>query len=286
MDLLSDDAERSEDEFAGDGDSIASDIAPPVHPVPAMQEAFQESIQEAGDAEDEAPKPAPLDVEARRKALLDSETYDPSWAARWKQKPTATCHPITKLMSQIIFGLHLLYQRSAKSDAEVVKILQVHVDEIDAFLEETTEDFTLAVKDIEERIGFLKLPMSHVEVFETMLDDKNFRNQLIEGNDKIERIIERTAKAMNAALLDVQKGVNTTQQLAAYLDGVKNDWPQDTRDQTAIYMAMKGNEEGWRSCLRDLQGKGHQLGVALVQLGTVVGEMSKLAAAASRKNMV
>ncbi|PNS21288.1 hypothetical protein CAC42_1067 [Sphaceloma murrayae] len=266
-----------------DEDAFSDDEAP-IHPVPAMQEAFEESIQEAADGDEDTSRTGDPGAEARRRELLDQPTYDASWTTRWKQRPSARCHPIIKLMSQIIFGLHLLYQRQAKSDAEVVKILQVHVDEIDAFLEKTTEDFDLAMKDIDERIAFLKLPMTHVEVFDVMLDDKKFRTQLIQGNDKIEKIIERTAKAMNAALLDIQKAVNTTQQLAEYLDSVRDDWPHDTPDQSAIFVAMKGNEEGWRGCLRDLQGKGHQLGVALVQLGTVVGEMSKLAAAASRRN--
>ncbi|TKX24534.1 hypothetical protein C1H76_3142 [Elsinoe australis] len=285
-------ADRAKDSRDGVGhkydpeldEEAMSDDEAPIHPVAAMQEAFEESIQEAADGDDESTRAMDASAEARRRELLDQPTYDASWTTRWKQRPSARCHPIIKLMSQIIFGLHLLYQRQAKSDAEVVKILQVHVDEIDAFLEKTTEDFDLAMKDIDERISFLKLPMTHLEVFDVMLDDKKFRTQLIEGNDKIESIIERTAKAMNAALLDVQKAVNTTQQLAEYLDSVQDDWPHETPDQSAIFVAMKGNEEGWRACLRDLQGKGHQLGVALVQLGTVVAEISKLAGAASRRN--
>lgn len=287
-------ADRAKDSRDGVGhkydpeldEEAMSDDEAPIHPVAAMQEAFEESIQEAADGDDESTRAMDASAEARRRELLDQPTYDASWTTRWKQRPSARCHPIIKLMSQIIFGLHLLYQRQAKSDAEVVKILQVHVDEIDAFLEKTTEDFDLAMKDIDERISFLKLPMTHLEVFDVMLDDKKFRTQLIEGNDKIESIIERTAKAMNAALLDVQKAVNTTQQLAEYLDSVQDDWPHETPDQSAIFVAMKGNEEGWRACLRDLQGKGHQLGVALVQLGTVVAEISKLAGAASRRNAV
>ena len=227
-----------------------------------------------------------FDAETRRRELLEQETYDESWTARWKQKPETQCHPIVKLMAQIIFGLQLLYQQQAKSDVEVAKILQSHVDEIDSFLERTTEDFDLALKDIQDRIGHLKLPMTHLEVFDVMLDDRRFRNQLVEGNDKIETIIERTAKQMNAALFDIQKGVNTTQQMAEYLDTVQEDWPHNSDEQTAIIVAMRGNEEGWRACLRELQSKGNRLGVALVQLGTVVGEMSKLAAAASRRNMV
>jgi len=269
-----------------DDDSVES-ISAPMHPVLGMQEAFEESIREAADEEDdpEAASSEP-DAETRRRELLDRDTFDDSWTTRWKQNPSARCHPLVKLMAQIIFGLHLLHQQQAKSDAEVVKILQTHVDEIDGFLEKTTEDFDLAIKDIEERIGFLKLPMTHVEVFDIMLEDRKFRTQLVEGNTKIEKIIERTAKAMNAALLDIQKGVNTVQQLALYLERASSDWPQQSPEQAAILVAMRGNEEGWKVCFGELQSKGNKLGVDLVKLGTVVGEMNKLAAAASRRRTV
>ncbi|GAM83195.1 hypothetical protein ANO11243_011810 [Dothideomycetidae sp. 11243] len=267
-----------------DVDSLASDEAP-IHPVPAMQDAFEESIREATEAGDTSFRSGPdISAEARRKELLDRTTYDASWTTRWKQRPGARCHPIVKLMSQIIFGLHLLHQEQARSDTEVVEILQTHVDDIDDFLEKTTEDFDLAIKDIEERIGFLKLPMSHMEVFDNMLGDRKFRAQLVEGNEQIEQIIERTAKAMNAVMMDIQKAVNTTQQLAEYLERVSKDWPHDRPESSAVFAAMKGNEQGWKKCLRDLQVKGNQLGVDLVRLGTVVGEMNRLAASASKRS--
>ncbi|GAB7357464.1 hypothetical protein MBLNU459_g0005t3 [Dothideomycetes sp. NU459] len=279
-----------EPEHDGDDelDSVASDDLPPVHPVPALQHAFEESIVDATeDALNDRPAATLLNrptAESRRQDLLERDHYDYSWNSRWKQKPSASFHPLLKLMAQIIFGMHLLQNHQAKSDAEVVKILQAHVDEIDAFLEKTTEDFDLATKDIEERITFLRLPMTHIEVFDIMLDDKKFRTQLVEGNDKIEQIIERTAKAMNAAKYDVDKGITAVQELAKYLDGVQINWPQDDVDQAAIFVAMRGNEEGWLGCLHELQMKANSLGVALVQLGTVIGEMSKLAAVASRRN--
>ncbi|KAK8222120.1 hypothetical protein M8818_000290 [Zalaria obscura] len=272
-----------EDEVA----SLNSDL-PPVHPVPIMQDAFEESIRESAEETngDDTPVTGRPNAEARRADLLEQEAYDDSWNTRWKQKPGAKSHPIMKLMAQIVFGMHLLHQQQAKSDAEVVKILQTHVDEVDGFLEKTTEDFDLAIRDIDERIRYLTLPMTHRDVFDIMLDDKQFRTQLIDGNEKIEKIIERTAKAMNAALQDVEKGITSTTELGKYLDSVKFDWPHDRDDLGAIFAAMRGNEEGWLSCLRDLQMKANKLGVSLVQLGTVIGEMDKLAAAASRRNKV
>ncbi|KAL1303273.1 hypothetical protein AAFC00_006683 [Neodothiora populina] len=182
--------------------------------------------------------------------------------------------------------MHLLYNYQAKSDAEVVKILQAHVDDIDGFLEKTTDDFDLAIQDIEERLDFLRLPMTHLDVFDVMLDDKTFRVQLVDGNDKIEQIIKRTAQAMNASLFDVERGIRAMKELTRYLDKVKDDWPEDYTELPAIYAAMRGNEEGWLDCLQSLQLKGNKLGVTLVQLGATIGQMNRLAAAASRRSMI
>lgn len=273
-------AHDQEDESSDEEEPGA--MEPPRHPVPEMQAAFEESIRESTE-DDERPKSLDNGPEARRQKVLESGTYDDSWMTRWRQKPGARHHPLLKLMAQIVFGMHLLQQQAAKSDEEVVKILQTHVDEVDNFLEKTTEDFDLAIKDINERIHFLKLPMEHKEVFETMLEDKQFRTQLLDGNDKIEKIIDRTTRAMSAALLDVQKGKLATKELGLYLTGVKDQWPSDTEDLDAIYGAMQGNEQGWKHCLKDLQKKGIELKGCLTQLATVIGEMSSLAAAASRK---
>jgi hypothetical protein len=198
-------SESSEDEYFSVGpnayggpDTSDSDadtaetasMAPPRHPVLAMQGAFEESIYESTE-----PNPPPESedesAETRRQKLLEARQYDDSWTTRWRQKPGARHHPLAKLMAQIVFGMHLLHQQAAKSDEEVVKILQTHVDEVDNFLERATEDFDLAVKDIAERIHFLKLPMAHPDVFGTMLEDKQFRTQLMEGNEKGQDCYER-----------------------------------------------------------------------------------------------
>ncbi|GAB7363286.1 hypothetical protein MBLNU230_g3567t1 [Neophaeotheca triangularis] len=265
-----------------------SDIeGPPIHPVSAMQDAFEESIFES--AEDDSnhrseSSIADRDPETRRQKLLQTKHYDDSWTTRWKQAPGARHHPLLKLMAQIVFGMHLLHQQQAKSNEEVVKILQNHVDDVDGFLEKTTEDLNLAISDIEERLRNLKLPMTHLDVFDIMLDDKKFRTELVAGNDKIEKIIDRTAKAMGAALLDVQKGIEAVELLGRYLENVRDEWPKDKGDLRSIYSAMCGNEQGWIKALNVLQAKGKTLGDLLRQLGTVIGELSKLAAAASRRN--
>jgi len=258
--------------------------APPVHPVPAMQGAFEESILESMGGGEQSSTGGGGDAEARRHRLLEDKDYDDSWTTRWKQQPGAQHHPLLKLMAQIIFGMDLIQQQQAKSIEEVVKILQTHVTEVDSFLERTSDDFDIATTDLKDRIQHLMMPLSHLETFTTMLDDKPFRTQLLEGNDRIEKIIERTAKAMNAALMDVQRGLQATRQLGTYLTTIKDSWPRHNQDLMDVFGAMRGNEQGWLIYLNDLQAKGNHLGNFLVQLGTLISEMAKLAAAASRRN--
>lgn len=274
------DEEDDDDNYNDDADTAS--MAPPRHPVPSMQGAFEESINESSQP-NRRRKSTGANAEERRQRVLEDQHYDDSWTRRWKQSPGARHHPLAKLMAQIVFGMHLLQQQAAKSDEEVVKILQTHVDEVDTFLEKTTEDFDLAIRDIQERIRYLKLPMSHVEVFGTMLEDKQFRTQLLDGNDKIENIIERTSRAMDAALLDVHKGKASTKELEQYLHSVEDEWPGEKQDLEDVLTAMRGNQEGWKFCFRDLQKKGTQLRDLLDHLTTVIGEMSRMAAEASRR---
>ncbi|KAK3071432.1 hypothetical protein LTR53_008636 [Teratosphaeriaceae sp. CCFEE 6253] len=264
-------------------DDAASAMEPPVHPVRSLQGAFEESIRESTQEDESSPSVSP-DAEARRQQLLEAHQYDDSWTTRWRQRPSARHHPLLKLMAQIVFGMHLLQQGQAKSNEEVVRILQTHVNEVDTFLERTAEDFGLALTDIAEHIRHLRLPMQHLEVFNAMLNDKKFRTQLLDGNDKIEKIIDRTAKAMNAALMDVRKGLQATQELGKYLNSIKDRWPRANSGIAEVLGAMRGNEQGWMRYLQELQRKGDNLGTNLVQLGTVIGEMSRLAAAASRRS--
>jgi len=262
---------------------------PPVHPVPTMQGAFEESMLETMNETGE-PDPqdrfSKADSVSRRKMLLEQAEYERTVAGRWKQKPGEKFHPLWKLVAQISFGMHLLQQQLAKSDEEVIKILQTHVDEVDGFLERTTEDFDLGQGDINERIRYLRLPLEHGHVFDQMLNDRNFRVAIVEGNEKIEHIIDRTAAAMNDALKDVQKGLDATRELAKYLTRVDKKWDDRTEEHESVYLAMIGNTEGWTRAFLTLQSKGNTLRKALVQLGTIVAEMQRRAGAASRKNLV
>ncbi|KAF2100082.1 hypothetical protein NA57DRAFT_75584 [Rhizodiscina lignyota] len=258
--------------------------APPVHPIPSMQGAFEESIVESIEEQNDPKIPdATLGPKARRQKMIEQDDYDETYNAQWRRKPQARYHPLWKLMAQISFGVHLLQQRLAKSDEEVVKILQKHVDEVDTHLEKTTEDFDLAYLDIKERINYLKLPLEHVNIFDIMLDDKQFRTSIIEGNEKIEKICNRTARAMNDSLVDVSKGIEAVTELATYLNGVREKWADTEKQTQAIYNAMRGNAEGWYRCFRALQVKGNDLGLVLGQLGNILNEMSKRAGVASRR---
>ncbi|KAK4690909.1 hypothetical protein P7C71_g5981, partial [Lecanoromycetidae sp. Uapishka_2] len=227
------------------GSESDMDAAPPVHPVPTMQGAFEESMNETmNDDEPEVPdRYSKADSVTRRKMLLEQQEYERTVAGRWKQKPGEKFHPLWKLVAQISFGMHLLQQGLAKSDEEVLKILQTHVDEVDGFLERTTEDFDLAQGDINERIRYLKLPLEHGQVFDQMLANRDFRVAIVEGNEKIEHIIDRTAAAMNDALKDVQKGLDATRELAKYMTRVDKQWDDRTEEHDSVYLAMIGNTE-------------------------------------------
>lgn len=256
----------------------------PMHPVPQLQGPFEESMTESvGDTVDPAIKPDPV---ARRAMLLERPVYERVCAGRWKQRPGEKYHPLWKISAQMSFGIHLLAEGLAKSEEEVMKILQTHVDDVDGFLEATTEDFDLAQSDVEERLRYLKLPLEHVEVFDRMLEDRAFRVSIVEGNEKIEHIVERTSESMRDALKDVQKGLQATNALAKYLDSVQNSWTTRTPGHDAVFVAMVGNVEGWHRAFTDLHQQGHQLGVCLVQLAGIVSEMQRRAGVASRKTLV
>ena len=257
---------------------------PPQHPVPQLQGPFEESMMEAlNEWEDGEQK---TDSVARRKMLLHGDRYERVCAGRWKQRAGEKFHPLWKLSAQLSFGLHLLAQGLAKSEEEVMRILQSHVDDIDGFLERTTEDFDLAQSDVDERLRYLRLPLQHVEVFDHMLDDRSFRTSIVEGNEKIEHIVERTSEAMKDALKDVEKGIDATGALGKYLTHLRSNLPGRTPEQEAVYIAMLGNVEGWTRAFMDLHLQGNALAVSLVQLAGIVAEMQRRAGIASRKVLV
>ncbi len=264
-------------------------IQVPTHPIPSMQGAFAESMLEASDEQSPIePKPIPGNAAARRKLLIDQDVNEETHAARWKKKPGQKYHELWKLMAQISFGIYLLLNGIAKDDEQVMNILQGHVDEVDEFLETTLEDFALAQEDIEERLKFLKLPLENIAIFDAMLEDRAFRLQIVDGNERIEHVITRTATLMNDALKDVRQGLDACKEFTIYLAEEQEEpaWKEVRPDMQKVFDAMKGNVEGWYKAYVSLQTKGHHLGVALVQLGSIVAEMDKRAALISKKSRV
>ena len=278
---------REDNEYEDDSEPEVEQWKAPTHPIASMQGPFEESIVESEQLNPNAQAHAvpKLTAKARHERLLSNKNYNDSYTAQWRSNPTAKWHPLSKILAQIAFGVHLLHQQLAKSDEEVVSILQRHVDEVDNFIQNTGDDFDSALTDIRERINYLKLPLEHVKIFDIMLDDKQFRSQIVEGNEKIEQIVSRTAALMNDLLTDVTKGLDATTEMADYLDKVTDSWPRE-ENSLSIFDTMQANAEGWIDCFQTLQMKGNSLGVALVQLGSILNEMSKRAGLASRRKVV
>lgn len=260
----------------------------PTHPIESMQGAFEESMLDAFDNVTPSPKPALGNAAERRKALLDQDIAAETHAGKWKQKPGQRYHELWKIMSQISFGIYLLLNGLARDDEQALTILQGHVDEVDGFLETTLEDFDLAQDDIDERLKNLKLPLENISVFEDMLADRDFRNQIVSGNETIEHIITRTAAAMKDALRNVQQGMEATREVAGYMaeEKARHEWQRQRPEMTEVFDAMKGNIDGWYKAYVSLQTKGNKLGVALVQLGSIVAEIDKRAGEISRNARV
>ncbi|KAI9834996.1 MAG: hypothetical protein M1819_002719 [Sarea resinae] len=277
---------REEDDRRDSMVAMADDA--PVHPVPCMQGPFEESMVEMARGHRQRSARASsrdLDAAARRRKLFELDSHQAVNASKAKgSMPVGQFHPLWKQVAQLSFGIHLLHQHLSKSDEEVIDVLQTHVDGIDRFLAATTEDFELALQDVRGRIEYLRLPLEHADVFDTMLDDRKFRNSIVEGNENIEHIINRTAAAMDNALKDVQKGLAAATEFANYLRSLDGTWEHASEELLSVYTAMRGNAHGWCKAFVALQKKGNKLGVALIQLGSIVGEMQRRAGIASRRH--
>lgn len=253
-----------------------------------MQDAFAESLFEATQG-GQVPKPKLRsgDAKARREELLDQERSGPPPVASWRYRPGQVNHELRRLMAQISFGVYLLLNGMANSQVLVVSILQGHIDEVDEYLETTLEDIGLATKDLKDRISHLKLPMDNLVVFENMLEDRNFRLQILDGNQKIEHIVARTQIALQQTVQDLAEGVSATREFSIYLAEQENGiWRRDRPDVIDIFDAMKGNTDGWFNAFIDLQAKASALNAMIVRLNGMVSEMDRKAAEVSRRTEV
>ncbi|RKF76016.1 hypothetical protein GcM1_230060 [Golovinomyces cichoracearum] len=255
----------------------------PTHPIACMQGAFTESFLESNSSFGVSTNNEPKSAFERRQQLLEQDVNEETYAARWKLKPGQKHHELWKLTAQISFGIYLLLNGIARDEEQVMKILQVHVDEVDCFLEKTLEDFSLAQNDIEDLLNYLKSHLQNIPVFDVMMENREYRLQIVEENEKIEHIITRTASAMNDALRDVHQGANACKYFTLYLQRDQNNskW-KGKLDMQKVYEAMKGNVDGWYKAFLALQSRGNQLDVALVQLGSIVAELNSRAGEVSR----
>jgi hypothetical protein len=267
-------------------------LAVPCHPIPAMQDAFAESLIEATQDPDsqailEKPKLRNGDANTRRQHLLDQSRTSGPPAAQWRYRPGQHTHELKKLMAQISFGVYLLLNGMANSNESAVTILQGHIDEVDEFLETTMEDIALATVEITERIDYLTVPMSNVEHFEKMLEDRDFRLQIVEGNENIEHVLARTSTALTQSVDDIKEGLQATRDFTGYLaEQQAGAWRKIRPDVIDIFDAMAGNTEGWLKAFEDLQVKETTLSALLLKLASIVSEIDRRAGEVSRRTRV
>ncbi|KAH8173749.1 hypothetical protein LIA77_05168 [Sarocladium implicatum] len=257
----------------------------PTHPIASMQDAFEESLHEVttGGAASK-PKLRILDAKGRRERLLDQEKEEEPFDQLWRYRPGQHQHELLKLLAQISFGVYLLLNGMANSNSQVVTILQGHIDEVDEFLEVALEDLTQATIDLNGRIDYLKLPMSNMQVFEELLEDRNFRVEILEGNEKIEHILSRTNVALRQWDDDVEAGLTCSAGFTQWLTEQDNDSLRKDRPEVMdILDAMNGNAEGWQNAFDEMNSRTQELNNLIIKLMTIVAELEKKAGEISRR---
>jgi hypothetical protein len=195
-------------------------------------------------------------------------------------------HPFWKLISQMVFGVHLLAKGLARSEVSVMKILQNHINELDGFLERTTEDFLIVRLDVRTRIQYLSLPLGNLVVFDEMLVDRNFRLSIVAYNDQIEHSIDRFALTITDSLKDLQKAKEAMGALWFFFKELSKEGCFASERLEAFYQAMMDNMEGWIVAIAKLRRQGRALQKALSQLGLATTEMQRRVGVASRKDVV
>ncbi|CAI7584419.1 unnamed protein product [Penicillium discolor] len=256
----------------------------PSHPIPQLQGAFEESIVETTDGS-LTKWVVNIDAQTRRRDLLENDEYERLCGRKWRQRASEKYHPFWKLVSQMIFGVHLLSKNLAKSEVSVMKILQKHVNELDGILERTTDDFLIVRLDVRTRIQYLGLPLRNLDVFDEMLEDRNFRLSVVAYNDQIEHSIDRFTLAITDSLKDLQKAKEALGALWFYFRKLTDEGCFKSESLQAFHQAMVDNMEGWIVALSKLRRRGTALQKALAQLGLATTEMQRRVGIASRKDV-
>ncbi|KAF3139037.1 hypothetical protein TWF594_006793 [Orbilia oligospora] len=217
------------------------------HPIPSMQGPFVESMRCPDVDVENATNPKGMDLRY---------------------------HPLVKVIAQIAFGMHLLHKKLAKSETEVVKILQRHVDDINRFLNKATTKFDSALSDIDERHRNLKTAVDNSTVFEKMLaTEPAFRQQIADGNKKVEYVVKRTTSIMEKNLRDVCEGTRALGELTKYMNVIRKGWKNTGLVRT--YGVMVSNVEVWGRCFESLRKSGVNLALSLEKLKNVMGQVDK-----------
>ncbi|KAF2501418.1 hypothetical protein BU16DRAFT_555904 [Lophium mytilinum] len=279
-------------------DSDAADHASPpfpvpIHPLESMQGPFEESMLDAtGDSHSSPFQNPALNAELRHQALckVGSKALESEWNftynCYWRDNSRAKFHPLRKTVAQVAFGVHLLHQHLEKSVSDVADILQKHVHELDTFLQRANEDMESGIKDMLFRCNCLRVPMEHVSEFDRLLEDRQYRAQLLDGNITIERTIQRMSQLMNDYLVDLQTLKDANNELDTYLENIGEEWTDENDDVARIYSAMCGNALGWSQYVQSLISKTEKLGLVLVRVGSYCNEIEKRCGAASRRSLI
>ncbi|PHH75514.1 hypothetical protein CDD80_2311 [Ophiocordyceps camponoti-rufipedis] len=265
----------------------ASEPSPsiPIHPIESLQLAFTESLDEVtnGSIADK-PKLARLDAHSRRAELLTQPRDASPPDALWRYRPGQTQHELFKLLAQMAFGVYLLLDGMANSNDQVIAILQSHIDDIDEYLEVTLQDVAQAAADINARIDHLKMPLSNLVAFEKLLEDRNFRRDILDANAKIDHVLCRTAVATRQWEDDVAAGTESTSAFTAWLADQDNaGWRAQRPDVADVFDAMRGNADGWLLAFQDVKRRVDDVNGLVGRLTTVIAEMEKKAGEVSRR---
>ncbi|VUC35831.1 unnamed protein product [Clonostachys rosea] len=256
----------------------------PEHPIQSMQNAFAESLLESTRGGPSKPKLREFDAGQRHEHLMEQEKEDPPQGTLWRYRPGQQQHEILKLVSQIAFGVYLLLNGMANDNNQVINILQGHIDEVDEFLEVTLEDLSHSITDLKSRIDHLKLPLANIKVFEEMLENRSYRVELLEGNEKLEHIIARSSVMIKQWDDDVDAGLQCTTSFTEWLNSLKESiWQNDSEDIVDIFHAMRGNGDGWLNAFDEMNTRVQDINNLVAELSGLTAEMEKKAGEVSRK---
>lgn len=188
-------------------------------------------------------------------------------------------------MAQIAFGLYLLHDSLAKSDSAVVRILQGHINEMDEFLSSTTANFEVGNRDIMARVQYLQVPIDETgrisSAFDKLLKSREFRAEMIVRNEKVDIVVQRASRALQASLRDVKEALSAVDELAKYFLDIKDGWRKVNL--VRVYSAMRHNVAMWFRCCVGLEMKAARLGEKINGLQALVRDVAQRTGTASRK---